>query len=227
MRRGLPPAGSASRSPWRRSGCSRRASRRRRRSTAPSSSATGTRWGRSSSPTRWVWTCGSRSPSTSRPSWESASDRLSCCAGWCARGNSARRPGKGSTSTRGVSARALGCYQFLHAASCHRGPLRRCPCPGCREARRYGLCVRPPPVRGDLLRPRAALLHLWQDHSLDRALPYAREVLMTCRLGPSATLREVEEAARRIRESTEARLVLAGPEVSRDDGPRAIAAVFL
>ena len=91
----------------------------------------------------------------------------------------------------------------------------------------YGLIGVDPREIHDLLRPRAALLHLWQDHSLDRALPYAREVLMTCRLGPSATLREVEEAARRIRESTEARLVLAGPEVSRDDGPRAIAAVFL
>jgi len=91
----------------------------------------------------------------------------------------------------------------------------------------FGLIgVDPREIHG-LLRPCAALLHLCQDHSFDRALPYAREVLMTCRLGPSATLREVEEAARRIRESTEARLVLAGPEVSRDDGPRAIAAVFL
>ena len=73
----------------------------------------------------------------------------------------------------------------------------------------YGLIgVDPREIHG-LLRPCAALLHLCQDHSFDRALPYAREVLVTCRLGPSATLREVEEAARRVRESTEARLVLA------------------
>jgi hypothetical protein len=91
----------------------------------------------------------------------------------------------------------------------------------------YGLVgVDPREIHG-LLRPRAALLHLWQDDSLDRALRDAREVLVTCRLRPSAALREVEEAARRVRKSTEARLVLAGPEVSRDEGPRAIAAVFL
>jgi hypothetical protein len=91
----------------------------------------------------------------------------------------------------------------------------------------FGLIgVDPREIHG-LLRPRVALLHLWQDHSLDRALPDAREVLVTCRLRPNATLRDVEEAAKRVRESTEARLVLAGPEVSRDDGPRAIAAVFV
>jgi hypothetical protein len=86
----------------------------------------------------------------------------------------------------------------------------------------FGLVgIDPREIHG-LLRPRAALLHLWQDRSLDRALRDAREVLVTCRL-----LREVEEAARRVRASTEARLVIAGPEVSRDDGPPAIAAVFL
>jgi len=91
----------------------------------------------------------------------------------------------------------------------------------------FGLVgIDPREIHG-LLRPRTVLLHLWQDDSLDRALPDAREVLVTCRLRPSATLREVEEAARRVRESTEARLVLAGPEVARDEGPRAIAAVFL
>ena len=91
----------------------------------------------------------------------------------------------------------------------------------------FGLIgVDPREIHG-LLRPRVALLHLWQDRSLERALPDARELLVTCRLRPNATLREVEEAAKRVRESTQARLVLAGPEVSRDDGPRAIAAVFL
>ena len=78
-----------------------------------------------------------------------------------------------------------------------------------------------------LLRPRVALLHLWDDPSLDVSLREAREVLVSCRLRPSATLREVDEAAKRVRASTDARLVLAGPEVAADEGPRAIAAVLL
>ena len=52
----------------------------------------------------------------------------------------------------------------------------------------------------------------------------ARDVLVSCRLRPNATLRELDAAATRVRSATNARLVLAGPEV--DDGPRALAAVF-
>ncbi|MGZ6123633.1 MAG: hypothetical protein ACXWLR_01665, partial [Myxococcales bacterium] len=81
-------------------------------------------------------------------------------------------------------------------------------------------------VRG-LLRPRAALLHLWEDEALDRSLRDARDVLVSCRLRPSATLHEVDAAAWRVRSATDARLVLAGPEVGADEGPTAIAAVLL
>ncbi|HEY6910974.1 MAG TPA: hypothetical protein VI356_16475 [Myxococcales bacterium] len=79
----------------------------------------------------------------------------------------------------------------------------------------------------DLLQPRAALLHLWDDESLDRSLRDARDVLVTCRLRPNAALADVDAAQRRVCALTSARLVLAGPEVGDDDGPRAIAAVFL
>jgi hypothetical protein len=78
-----------------------------------------------------------------------------------------------------------------------------------------------------LVRPRPALLHLWNDDSLDVSLRDARDVLVSCRLRPSATLGEVDAAAQRVRSSTAARLVLAGPEVADDEGPRAIATVFL
>jgi hypothetical protein len=75
-----------------------------------------------------------------------------------------------------------------------------------------------------------ALLHAEQE-GLEQALsfPGVREVLLTCRLRPSATLREVDEAAARLRELApkEANLVFAGPEVpAADEGPRSIAAVF-
>lgn len=79
----------------------------------------------------------------------------------------------------------------------------------------------------DLLHPRAALLHLWDDESLDRSLRDARDVLVTCRLRPNASLAEVDAAQKRVCAITSARLVLAGPEVPDDDGPRALAAVFL
>ena len=78
-----------------------------------------------------------------------------------------------------------------------------------------------------LLRPRAALLHLWDDEELDRSLQRAREVLVSCRLRPSASLREVDCAAQRVKSATSARLVLAGPEVGPDKGPSALAAVLL
>jgi cell division GTPase FtsZ len=91
----------------------------------------------------------------------------------------------------------------------------------------FGLIgVDPREVHG-LVRPRSALLHLWDDPWLDTSLREAREVLVSCRLRPTATLREIDEAATRVRRATEARLVLAGPEVGADEGPRAVAAVFL
>jgi hypothetical protein len=80
----------------------------------------------------------------------------------------------------------------------------------------------------DLLQPRAALLHLWRDESLEQSLHGARDVLVTCRLRPNATLLEVDAAARRVRSASSARVVVAGPEVPADDaGPAAVAAVFL
>jgi len=72
-----------------------------------------------------------------------------------------------------------------------------------------------------LVRPRAALLH----SSVEQVLPQARDVLVTCRLRP---LREVEEAARKVAElAPHARLILAGPEVAPDDGPRTLVASLL
>lgn len=70
-----------------------------------------------------------------------------------------------------------------------------------------------------LLRPRPALLHLWNDPGLPQALRPARDVLVTCRLGPAATLHDVDDAARRVRELTKANLVLAGPEVESASSP--------
>jgi hypothetical protein len=78
-----------------------------------------------------------------------------------------------------------------------------------------------------LLQPRGALLHLWEDESLDLSLRDARDVLVTCRLRPNAALADLDAAQKRVCAATSARLVLAGPEVPDDDGPRAIAAVFL
>ena len=70
-------------------------------------------------------------------------------------------------------------------------------------------------------------MHLWEDESLDLSLRDARDVLVACRLRPSAALAEVDAAQKRVRAATSARLVLAGPQVPDDDGPRAVAAVFL
>jgi hypothetical protein len=89
----------------------------------------------------------------------------------------------------------------------------------------FGLVGVDPRELHGLFRMRSALLHLWDDDSLDRSLRDASDVLVSCRLRPSATLREVDAAAKRVKSATEARLVLAGPEV--DEGPRALAAVFL
>jgi hypothetical protein len=88
----------------------------------------------------------------------------------------------------------------------------------------FGLVgVDPREIHG-LLHQRTALLHRWDDSSLDLTMQTAREVLVSCRLRPNATLHELDAAATRVRSATSARLVLAGPEV--DDGPRALAAVF-
>jgi hypothetical protein len=75
-----------------------------------------------------------------------------------------------------------------------------------------------------------ALLHTRQ-HGLEEALgiPGVREVLLSCRLRPNATLREVDGPTARLRElaAKETRLVIAGPEVpASDEGPGSIAAVF-
>ncbi len=75
-----------------------------------------------------------------------------------------------------------------------------------------------------------ALLHVDQK-GLEQALsfPGVREVLLTCRLRPNATLREVDEPVARLRELAPkgAHLVFAGPEVSAaDEGPRSICAVL-
>jgi hypothetical protein len=85
-------------------------------------------------------------------------------------------------------------------------------------------------VRGLARAGSFALLHTAQE-SLEQSLsfPGVREVLLSCRLRPSATLREVDEAAARLRELApkEARLVIAGPEIAAtDEGPRSIAAVI-
>jgi hypothetical protein len=75
-----------------------------------------------------------------------------------------------------------------------------------------------------------ALLHTRQE-TLEEALglPGVREVLLSCRLRPNATLREVDEPAARLREMApkDAHLVFAGPEVpAADEGPRSVAAVL-
>jgi hypothetical protein len=90
----------------------------------------------------------------------------------------------------------------------------------------FGLIgVDPREIHG-LLRPRVALLQRWEDRSLETSMAEAHDVLVSCRLRPTATLREVDAAANRVRAATQARLVLAGPEVPRDEGPRVLAAVF-
>ena len=91
----------------------------------------------------------------------------------------------------------------------------------------FGLIGVDPGEVHQILRPRSCLLHLWDDNSLDRSLRDAAEVMLTCRLRPNTTLREVDAAARRIKSATDAPLLLAGPEVGADKGPAAIAAVFL
>jgi hypothetical protein len=88
----------------------------------------------------------------------------------------------------------------------------------------FGLVGVDPREIHSLVRPRAGLLHLWEDGSLDRSLQGAREVLVSCRLRPSATLAEVDAAAQRVQSATDAPLVLTGPEV--ESGPRALAAVL-
>jgi hypothetical protein len=90
----------------------------------------------------------------------------------------------------------------------------------------FGLVgVDPREIHG-LLGERAALLQRWDDPSLDESMRTAKDVLVSCRLRPTSTLAEVDAAANRVRAATRTRLVLAGPELSRDDGPRALAAVF-
>ena len=64
--------------------------------------------------------------------------------------------------------------------------------------------------------------------ALDEALRGPlREVLLSYRMRPAATLREVDDAARQVSARTPARLVFAGPELAADEGPRAIATLML
>ena len=121
---------------------------------------------------------------------------------------------RASQLTGSCAVRPIGRASWADAVRCFVEPLAV-----------FGLVgVEPREIRA-LLRPRPALLHLWDDDSLDRSLRDAREVLVSCRLRPTSTLREVDAAAERVRTATAAPLVLAGPEV--DEGPRAIAAVLL
>jgi hypothetical protein len=90
----------------------------------------------------------------------------------------------------------------------------------------FGLVgVDPREIHG-LLGERAALLQRWDDASLDESMRTAKDVLVSCRMRPTSTLAEVDAAANRVRAVTQTRLVLAGPELSRDEGPRALAAIF-
>ena len=78
-------------------------------------------------------------------------------------------------------------------------------------------------IRALAREPRVALLH----DSVDQANREARATLVTCRLRPNSTLREVDDAAREAAErAPDATLILAGPEVA-DAGPRVLAASFL
>jgi hypothetical protein len=86
----------------------------------------------------------------------------------------------------------------------------------------FGLAGVDPAEIHALVRPRVAFLH----DSLE-VQPGAREILITCRLPPSASLRDLDDAARTAAErAPQARLILAGPEV-QDDGPRVLSVSLL
>jgi len=86
----------------------------------------------------------------------------------------------------------------------------------------FGLAGVDPREIHALVRPRVAILH----DSLE-LLPDAREILITCRLRPNASLRDLDQAARTAAErAPHAKLILAGPEVP-DDGPGVLAASLL
>ena len=85
----------------------------------------------------------------------------------------------------------------------------------------YGLAGVDPREIHALVRPRAALLH----HGVDGIPREARDLLVTCRLRPNASLRDLDDAARAAAErAPDAHLVLAGPEVGEGDGPRLVVA---
>jgi hypothetical protein len=88
----------------------------------------------------------------------------------------------------------------------------------------FGLVgVDPREIHALVRQPRVALLH----GSVGEAVPEARDILLTCRLRPNASLREVDDAARTAAErAPRARLVVAGPEIA-DDGPRTLVASLL
>ncbi len=83
----------------------------------------------------------------------------------------------------------------------------------------FGLAGVDPREIHALIRPRLAILR----DALD-PLSGAREIFVSCRLRPNASLHDLDDAAQTVAERTpEARLILAGPEVS-DDGPRVLVA---
>ncbi len=88
----------------------------------------------------------------------------------------------------------------------------------------FGLVgVEPREIHALVRQPRVSLLH----DRVSEALPEARDLLVTCRLRPNASLREVDDAARAAMErAPRAKLLLAGPEVP-DDGPRTLVASLL
>lgn len=79
---------------------------------------------------------------------------------------------------------------------------------------------------------RCGQVHLWQHPApMPPALVQAlraplTDVLLSYRMRPAATLREVDDAARKVHALTPARLVFAGPELAADEGPRAIATLL-
>lgn len=82
----------------------------------------------------------------------------------------------------------------------------------------FGLAgVEPGEIRA-LVRPRAGVLHT-------EILPNATDALVTCRLRPNASLRDLDDAARDAAErAPKARIVVAGPEVGNAGGPRVLVA---
>lgn len=89
----------------------------------------------------------------------------------------------------------------------------------------FGLAgVDPREVHALLKSPRAAVLH----PSAGAVLAESRDVLVSCRLRPDASLSELDAAARAAAErAPRARILVAGPEVGDAEGPAVLAASLL